>query len=132
MSLIEWQESFNLGIESVDRDHRELIGLINRLYASIQEKASTDEVLAALSEIFARLAEHFDEEESVMRAARYPAYREHKEDHETLLDELDELMDEIQFDKVYDENRLTKDLLRFFGEHFRVHDARLHAASKDA
>jgi len=128
MGPIEWQDAFNLGIESVDREHRELLRLVNELLVAIQDEGSIDRVLRTLGEISVQLAAHFAVEESVMRDSRYKAYAEHKEDHEILLDELSDLMDEIKVDHEYDETRLTQDLMRWFSEHFRVHDAKLHGA----
>jgi len=61
-----------------------------------------------------------------MRESSYPALAEHKEDHETLLDELRDIMDAVEDDGSYDESRLADDLERWFAEHFKTHDARLH------
>ena len=61
-----------------------------------------------------------------MLDARHGGYAEHKDDHEVLLEELSDLMEEIQVDGIYDETRLTQDLMRWFREHFKTHDARLH------
>ena len=54
------------------------------------------------------------------------AYAEHKEDHEILLDDLRDIMDQVEDDGTYDEDQLSNDLSYWFSEHFRTHDARLH------
>jgi len=43
-----------------------------------------------------------------------------------LLDELRDIMDAVEDDGSYDESRLADDLERWFTEHFKTHDARLH------
>ena len=126
MSLIEWKDEFSVGVASVDLEHRELIDLINDLHALIGEKASADEVTSMLGEIFAQISAHFALEEKYMRDTRYPLLAEHKEDHETLLDELRDIMDLVEDDGSYDEQGLSQDLQRWFTEHFRTHDAKLH------
>lgn len=126
MSLIEWRDEFSVGVASVDLEHRELIRLINDLHTLIGDNASRDEVVSMLGEIFAQISAHFALEEKYMRDARYPLLDEHKGDHETLLDELRDIMDLVDVDGNYDEQGLSEDLQRWFTEHFRTHDARLH------
>ena len=126
MSLITWKEEFSVGVAEVDFEHRELIELINSLHDSARPGAGRDAVIESLGEIFAQIASHFALEEKMMRATLYPALLEHKQDHETLLDELRDIMDEVEDDGEYDEAQLSTDLERWFGDHFRTHDAKLH------
>ena len=126
MSLIEWKDEFSVGVPAVDHEHRELISLINDLHRSMQSSRSREGVVASLGEIYAQIAAHFALEEKIMRDTAYAAYREHKEDHEDLLDQLRDIMDRVEDDGSYDEQRLSADLERWFTEHFRTHDAKLH------
>lgn len=126
MSLIDWREEFSVGVVEVDYEHQELIDLINRLHRSVQEGVTRDQVVAGLGEIYAQIAAHFALEEKVMQETRYPAFREHKMDHEALLDDLRDIMDEVEDDGEFDEQRLSIDLDRWFSDHFRIHDAKLH------
>ena len=32
MALLQWKDRYSVGIAAVDHEHKELIGLINRLY----------------------------------------------------------------------------------------------------
>lgn len=131
MSLIEWKKEFSVGIAEVDHEHQELITLINELHDVIQANGGPDQVLESLGEIFAQISSHFALEEKMMRKSRYPALAEHKEDHETLLDELRDIMDNVEDDGSYDEPRLADDLERWFSVHFKTHDARLHRPEND-
>ena len=93
MALIAWRESFEIGIESVDHEHRELIELINELHDGLGRGATRETVADFLGEIHARISAHFALEERVMRELEYDEYAEHKEDHETLLDDIRDIMD---------------------------------------
>ena len=88
--------------------------------------ATADRVLAGLGDIYAQISAHFALEEKYMRESRYPEFAAHKEDHEKLLDELRDIMDRVEDDGDYDDERLAHELERWFTEHFRTHDARLH------
>jgi len=126
MTVLQWREEFSVGIEEVDHEHRELIELIRSLQQDLQAGADADKVIDVLGEIYNQIAAHFALEEKMMRKTRYPALADHKEDHETLLDDLRDIMDEVEDDGVLDEAQLTDDLDRWFSDHFKTHDAKLH------
>ena len=127
MSLIEWKDSFSVGVAAVDLEHRELIELINELHERIGAAADNDMTLAMLGEIYAQISAHFALEEKYMRESEYPQFHQHKEDHEELLDELRDIMDRVEDLGRYDADELSQELGRWFSEHFRTHDALLHA-----
>jgi hemerythrin len=126
MSLITWKDEFSVGVAAVDLEHRELIELINGLDADMQEHATQTAVVEALGEIYARIAAHFALEEKIMRAAAYDGFATHKQDHELLLDELLDVIDSVDDAGRYDRVGLSRDLDRWFSDHFRTHDAKLH------
>ena len=127
MSLIEWNDAFNLGIEAVDSEHRDLVALINALHDAMSAGAGRAHVVDGISAIYTLVSRHFAHEEAYMRQTRYMAYAEHKEDHEVLLDDLQEILEQVGSDGEYQEARLSADLQYWFSEHFRTHDARLHS-----
>lgn len=126
MSLITWKDEFSVGVPAVDLEHRELIELINGLDADMQENATQTKVVESLGEIYAHISAHFALEEKIMRDAGYDGFAAHKQDHESLLDELLEFIDSVDAAGRYDRTGLSQDLDRWFSGHFRTHDARLH------
>ncbi len=126
MSVLEWRSEFGVGIKIVDHDHRELIGRIREHQQKFANCDDPDRIVEILDEIYAEIASHFALEEKLMEQMRYAALADHKEDHETLLDDLREIMVGVEDDGGLDEVQLTDDLDRWFSDHFRVHDAKLH------
>jgi hemerythrin-like metal-binding protein len=126
MTILEWRDDFRIGIEEVDHEHRALIDLIKSLHAALGGEHSGERVEEFLGEIFASISAHFALEEKVMRSRRYDALADHKADHERLLDDLRDMMDEQAAGGVLDEQRFAARLMEWFGLHFRTHDARLH------
>lgn len=131
MSVLHWRSEFGLGIEVVDHDHQELIGYIRSRQLEIGSAEDPDTIIRLLGEIYAEIAEHFSLEEKLMEQLRYTALADHREDHETLLEDLRELMVAVEDDGELDEIQLTDDLDRWFSDHFRVHDAKLHHTDAD-
>ena len=126
MTLIAWKDEFSVGVESVDQEHREMIELINGLDSAMARDADCITVISTLGEIYAKISAHFALEEKIMRDADYKELTSHKEDHERLLDSLLMIIDGVDDEGRYDRVELSSGLDRWFTDHFRTHDARLH------
>lgn len=132
MTLIRWTTEFEVGIPEVDEEHRHLVELINGLHDIMQMGADYVQVVELLGEIYSQIAAHFEAEEALMQASGYAGLAEHKEDHDTLLLDLRDIMDEVEDDGSFDAGQLSTDLNRWFSDHFQTHDARLHQATQQA
>ncbi|MBI3569755.1 MAG: hemerythrin family protein [Gammaproteobacteria bacterium] len=126
MSLIEWDEKFSVGVAAVDHEHRELIGLVNETHDRLMRPGDEAAVMDFLGEIYARISAHFALEENIMRARNYDQFDAHKADHERLLDEIRDIMDDYEDDEYFDEEQFAQQLKTWFAEHFGTHDTRLH------
>ena len=90
IAVVKWSEAMSVGVSRLDRDHKILIGLINRLDEASsgggghwpQAMAEVLDVLVAYT-IF-----HFSREEAVMKACGYAALGQHHEDHVALTQEV--------------------------------------------
>lgn len=129
MQLLQWKPSFSLGIPAVDLEHRNMIRLINEVYASVADENDRQAVQAALGAIHAGIAAHFALEERLMREAVYAGYAAHKDDHEDLLDQIRDMMDAYGDDPAAGKAMLRRSLSDWFGRHFATFDARLHEAA---
>lgn len=126
MVLIKWKDEFSVGIPDVDHEHRELITLINELHAVLSGGESDYTVMDFLGEILAHVSAHFALEEKIMRERNYDQFAEHKADHELLLDELRDLMDDYEESASFSDAEFADAVGSWFSEHFRTKDARLH------
>jgi len=129
MPLLEWRDEFKTGNPSVDHEHRELIELINELHEKLRETSrNSDEISDFLGEIYARISAHFALEERLMREKAYVDYPEHKADHDRLLNDIGDIMDDYDsgsFDNL--EKTLAKRLQNWFTTHFSTLDVKLHS-----
>ena len=130
MALIEWRKEFETGISGVDYEHEELITLINSVYEMIDQDSDKDSVVAGLGDIYGAISSHFALEERWMEEHEYDHYRQHREDHERLLDEIGHITDESEATDGFDGEQLKEKLNSWFLGHFQTHDARLHRIEK--
>lgn len=128
--LFSWSDSYSIGIQEVDEQHQVLVSLLNQLHEAIREhhgKATSREILDRLAE-YTRT--HFLLEESLQRLTHYPGFEIHKQQHEDLIKQVQEL----QFKLDHENATITFELLHFlknwltqhindsdrrFGAHFR-------------
>lgn len=129
MAVIEWKDDFSTGNAAVDHEHKTLIGLLNQLFALLEDDGAgdDDETQDLLEEVNAAIGAHFALEEAIMRARKYDELARHKADHERLLDEIRGLMDEHRAGSfAWSRDALGRRLNEWFVEHFRTLDSRLH------
>ena len=85
MTNLRWLESFEMGVDDIDDDHRNLVGFIER----IQDAFAAGD-LAACRENVAKfvpaLESHFAREEALLADIDFPRLREHREHHTSLLE----------------------------------------------
>lgn len=126
MTPITWRDEYSVGLPDVDHEHRVLIAMINELAAALGPETPRERIVAALGEICSRIAAHFALEEREMRGLDYPGLGEHKRDHESLLEDILDIMADVESPAGYDAAPLQRRLSAWFTEHFRTQDARLH------
>jgi hemerythrin len=84
MAVIEWNEDLNVGIDSIDEQHRQLIKLINDLHEVIRDQNPSSEVAKVLEALVAYVDFHFADEERLIAAAHYPDLDAHRDLHQWL------------------------------------------------
>ena len=93
--FFEWRNEWSLGIEIIDRQHRELAVMLNKIVELyLNNDGQTDSELRSnqlheqLKIFYENVREHFNDEEDLMLKANYPGHTEHARDHLMLLAEL--------------------------------------------
>jgi hemerythrin-like metal-binding protein len=124
---VPWRDDFRIGIAAVDHEHREMVGLINRIFVRLASGDPADVIADDLGEVYARISAHFALEERVMQDKRYDQFADHKDDHERLLDDIREIMEAHESGTYeYQKGAFAARLEEWFVAHFKTKDARLH------
>ncbi|MCC6777781.1 MAG: bacteriohemerythrin [Hyphomicrobiales bacterium] len=127
MALLQWKDQYSVGIAAVDHEHRELIELINRLHDELSASRATPvSVEEFFGDLLKSISSHFALEERFMRDEHYDHLAQHKADHERLLDDIRDMMDDVIGEA--EVNDLSARLDAWFSRHVETHDARLHKA----
>jgi len=85
MGILKWDESYNLGVEIIDAEHKKIIEIANEYYAIYMATKSKGVKKAALGELLDKLVEysmsHLTHEEEFFDRFKYERTIEHKEKH---------------------------------------------------
>ncbi|MDD2760341.1 MAG: bacteriohemerythrin [Methylomonas sp.] len=87
MAILTWNDKLDIGLPSVDQQHRQLIDILNQLDEAValgNEPGKVPELIRALIEY---TQYHFEHEEQLMRDAHYDCrkYFDHKLEHEAFI-----------------------------------------------
>jgi len=127
MAPLEWKDSYSVGVPAVDHEHQELIDLVNQLHETLGRGAEVAAVERVFGDLFRAISAHFALEERFMREHGYDQTTQHKADHERLLDELRDIMDDYREGGADPAGRLAAAVDAWFANHFKTHDSRLHS-----
>jgi len=87
-----WQEAYECGEPTIDREHRELFALANVLLdASFKKGSSQHAFSAALEKLLTHIARHFADEEALLARHGYKDLEAHRRAHAGLLARAGEL-----------------------------------------
>lgn len=84
MTLITWQDSYSVGVELIDSDHKLLVSLINQLNDAAEGGQGRDVVGSVLNVLIEYTEGHFSREEMLMEKGGYPDLEPHREQHRAL------------------------------------------------
>ena len=135
VNFVTWDESYAVGIELVDKQHKHLINLTNQLYtACLGDKAELEDTFKdVMKELVDYVMVHFKDEEKIMDQINYPDIKEHKQKHELFIKEILSSVSAYSSGKQFVPNAFVRFLRDWLFNHILLTDkemARYYFASK--
>jgi len=96
MALFEWSDKYSVNIKEIDQEHKQLVDMLNMLYASMKSGHGSEVVGPILTKMVQYAATHFVSEEKHMITYGFHGYAEHKAEHEAFIAKAYELLDRHQ------------------------------------
>lgn len=87
---LPWRKEYELGIVTIDEQHKKLIGIINTLSKDISEGLSRGDISSAIVRMEEYIKEHFSLEEKFFIACSYENAAEHIVEHDVFLEKTEE------------------------------------------
>lgn len=86
MPLVEWDESFSVNINLIDRQHKKLFRLANEYHQALIDRKSKFALYKLLDGLAEYTAIHFSTEERLFAEFNFKDIEEHKREHQVILD----------------------------------------------
>ena len=96
--FVEWKDSYSVGIDSIDQQHKKLLNLINQLQTAVDYSTGEQFEREALDELVDYTKTHFIYEEGLMEDNDYPDFVAHKAQHEKMFKKVGEVLAEYEQD----------------------------------
>ena len=100
MSFINWERRYEIGVDYVDRQHKQLVDIINCLHDSVESGTSE----RALDRVFADLEvyteTHFKDEEDAMEENNYPGLALHRKAHQDFILRVQQMREHLMAQEV--------------------------------
>lgn len=95
MPLMEWTPAFEVGVEPMDRQHRQWVKILNELHQAMLGGSQPRDLMRVMEELILYTKYHFSTEERLMAEAGYPGAARHKQKHQALTAKVEEYAGEV-------------------------------------
>jgi hemerythrin-like metal-binding protein len=85
---MKWNDSFSVGVEKFDYQHKILIDHINQLLEAIREGNEKQEVSRVIEGLIEYTEFHFGDEEKLMKKYSYPGLIKHTDEHKLFIEKI--------------------------------------------
>ncbi|MBP2226817.1 bacteriohemerythrin [Azospirillum agricola] len=93
--MLEWRDTMSIDRGALDDDHHRLNELIRHFVALPGEEEQRPRAIALLERLRALAFRHFEQEERVQAAIRYPLLADHRSQHRRLVLLLDDIIAQV-------------------------------------
>lgn len=123
MPIVEWNDSFLVGVEPFDGHHKHLVDLLNRSYTELVHAAPLESCGELLEELSDYVSYHFVAEELWMMENSYPRYEKHIAEHNNYIKQLQEFQQDYRQGRAETSLEVFTFLRRWLVEHILTSDA---------
>ena len=127
MAFIDWEDKYRINVAEVDRQHKGLFDILNRLHQSVISGEDMSMHSVILDDLIDYTVEHFATEEKMFKETGYPGYENHKEVHDDLTRQAVNIQNEFRNDNA----TISFDLLDFLNEWLTTHTLGLDQEAGD-
>jgi hemerythrin-like metal-binding protein len=94
--MFTWSESWAVGNELIDAQHKQLFKAINSLMDACSKGEGQSAVNSTMQFLIDYTKKHFGDEEKLQQKYSYPDYTKHKQTHEDFKNAMNDLKNQLQ------------------------------------
>ncbi len=125
MARIDWNDSFSVNNDTIDKQHQTLVQLYNDLHESLLH-GSIENTTATRVDTLNKLADyidyHFSSEEELLKKVNFPDFDKHFQAHRVFSKQVKSFQQDIQNDEMVFTSSLLKLLRNWITDHILTMD----------
>jgi hemerythrin-like metal-binding protein len=90
MAHLTWNDTYSVGVRSLDDQHTILFEALNDLHSAMMKGQGKTLTCQLLQDLAAYTRDHFTAEETILSIAKYPALPQHRIKHRDLITQVNE------------------------------------------
>ena len=95
MAYMDWKVEYSVENPVIDKQHLALFGLVNEVADKVKT-GNMPEIKDVVNRLAAYTVEHFKDEESIMKKARYASLEDHQLVHAELIRQVQEIQQKLE------------------------------------
>lgn len=125
---MEWYDSYCIGDEKIDSQHKELVEMVSRLQEALAGEGLKQEIANTLKFLVQYTRQHFADEEALMERIVFEGYDHHKLQHKKLITEVTNVLLDIKKGKQINPLELFDFLMEWLLSHIKNEDKKIGRA----
>ena len=107
--LVTWNSSIQLDVKSMDRQHKRLVDLINKLNRAMKMRKGREALASVFGELIDYTKTHFGDEENLMRKYDYDGLADQEVQHKHFVQKMVDMQQQVRTGNAM----VTMDLMDF-------------------
>jgi hemerythrin-like metal-binding protein/PAS domain S-box-containing protein len=121
-NLLDWTADFELGIQEMDGQHKQLIDLVNTMHASLKQGKNKKEVKDNIRSFVDFASYHFGNEEQYFEQFGFDNTKEHTQEHKAFVKEILQFQSDYSANKIKFLDDLMQYIKKWLHKHFSITD----------
>lgn len=122
MALCNWNDSYSVKIDSIDEQHKVLLGMINEFNEKIKDDSGNKPIIDLVKKMKEYTIQHFTYEEKLFKQHAYPGSNLHEVKHKKFIDKVADLEKKIDSGELLISSEITNFLKEWLRNHIMGDD----------
>ena len=124
MAFFNWDESFSVKVNLIDRQHQKLFGIVNSYHDAVQDGKSAPALFKLLDNLAEYATVHFATEERYFAQFNYKDIEAHKREHKVLVAKIVDLKSKVRVGIDVEDDEVSKFLQIWLEAHIKGTDTK--------
>lgn len=124
MAYIDWNDSYSVGINDMDDQHKKLVGLINQLHEAMKVGQGSLALTNVISDLVDYTIYHFQAEEKLIQSYNFPGFLAQQKMHKNFIEKVQEYQTNLASKKLSMSMEVIQFLKTWLVEHIQGQDSK--------